>query len=907
MPDRQFRPSWPRDIERDVEEEIASHLAERQDEYIARGLDPDAAADAARRRFGDRQRVADLCRGIDRGVHVHERWRQMLIDLWQDVLYALRLLRRAPGFAVVAVLTLALGMGAATTIFTLANWVLLRPVPGVTKPADVSVFWVGRKNGDRSFSPWRLTYPNLADAVARLKTISLGAYQGGGIVAAAGGGQRARNVSAQYVTASYFDVLGVRMQVGRTFMAAEDRAPSPLLGAVISDRLWRSMFHGDPNILGQTIDIAGVRFAVLGVAAPGFHGTERISPTDLWLPGTAEPIVRHMKVRYDARDRGGYYELVARLKPGATWRQAEAELESLRAWLRDEYPTENVRFRTAGFHLMGPIGPPPMGRETFATVVGMAGGSASTLLLLIACANVAGLLLIRGIGRRGEIGVRKALGAGRWRLVRQHVTEGLLLWSLGGAAAMGLVVLLNQWDGLASLVLPAGQDLRPPIDWRVLAFSAGVSLLVGLLFSIVPALRATRGEAVDVLRASSGTATRRALAGTSMAALQLGASLTLLIGACLLTATLVHLTRVPLGFDPDDLFLFHVEPASIGYPDAAALDYVRDFQERLRRLPGVREVAAARGAPFAGGANMSWRVRAGDSAGDAAPIEVRSNSLFTTTYFDTLGIPLIRGRGFTEADIADGQRGTCRSLIISQNLAAHLFGAADPIGRELVFPGQGRGGESYQVIGVAGTARYRDLVTPAEEVFYEPAGPKGMGIAAGATIVVRAEGSVALAEQASAIATALNPALPLTTVLPMADVVGRARADWDSLALIVGLLAVFATVLASVGLYGVVAHGVAQRRHELGIRLALGATGGQMWQLVLSRTAVITAAGLCLGLPGGYAFARVLATRLVGVSPLDPLVWSAAIAALVAVAALASVIPARVATRVDVSETLRAL
>ena len=899
------RRPWPSEIARDVDEEIASHLELRREEYAARGLDAAEAEAAAHRKFGNREDVAAACRLIDRGVRDQERWASMLTDLRQDLGYAVRQFRRNPGFAAVAILTLALGMGATTTIFTLANWALLRPVPGVADPANVSVFWVGRPSEKGFFSPGRLSYPNMADVIARLKAMSLGAYQRGGPVAVAGGGQAARNVSTDYVTAGYFGVLGTRMQIGRPFTAAEDTPPSPFLGAVISDRLWQAMFQRRPDVLQETLDVAGVRFSILGVAAPAFHGTERLSNTDLWLPGATYPIVSHLAAaRYEARGTGGYFELVARLAPGATWPRAQAELESLRAWLRDEYPADNSKFSTVGFHLMGPIGPPPMGREILQRVIGFAAGAASALVMLIACANVAGLLMIRGIVRRSEIGVRKALGAGRWRLIRQHLVEGMLLWTLGGAAAVTLVMFLRSTVDIASFVGIGGLDMTPPIDWRVLAFTGGVSLVVGLLFSIDPAIRATRADPAETLRSATPAATQRMFAGTSLAVFQLSASLTLLVGAFLLAATLMNLARVPLGFDPDGVFGFYVQPSSVGYAEPASLEYLNDFQRQLRQVAGVRSVAAAEGAPFFGGANHVRRVQPG-GADAAQAYETYSNVVFSPDYFTTLGVPLIGGRLFTDADFAAAQRGESRLAVVSEGLARRLFGRPDAVGRQIEFPNQQRSAQSYEIIGVVGTARFNSLVEAPEDMIYEPAGPRSMW--RGATVIVRTSGSVPLAEKARAIATALNPSLPVSPVLSMADAVARSRAEWDSLARLLGILAIVAVILACVGLYGVIAHGVAQRRHEFGIRLALGATRAEVFQLVLRRTTAIMGVGLAFGLAGAYAFAQVLSTRLVGVHPLDPVWWSLAVFSLVLVAVLASVKPARAATRVDISEMLKAV
>ena len=896
------RPAWPSDVARDIDEEIASHLDERREEYLARGLDPHDAAEAATKKFGNRDAIADVCRRIDRGALSAERRKHMLADLRQDIGYALRMFRRSPGFATIAIATLALGMGATTTVFTLANWALLRPVPGVADPANVGVVWVGTRSGSGSFSPSSLTYPNLADVASRLRALAIGAYQAGS-APVAGGGQTARNLAVLHVTSSYFDVLGVRMQIGRPFTAAEDTAPSPARVAVISDRLWQSMFQRLRDVVDQTIDVASVRFAIIGVAPRDFHGTERLSTTDLWLPGSSQGIVRHMPaLRYDARDGHGFYELVARLAPGASWPQAQAELDTLRAWLVEQYPEVNAKFQQAGFHVMGPIGPHPLGRTMMHKAVGWTAFGASGLVLLIACANVAGLLTIKGLGRRHETAVRKALGAGRGRLLRQHVAEGVLLWIAGGSGALLLVLGLRNTMDIAALMGMGTIDMAPPIDWRVLGFTGFASLLVGVTFAAVPAIRATRTDAAETMRSTAHGISGRRFVGTSLAVFQLGATLTLLVAALLLVGTLRHLGAVPLGFDPDGLFVLSIRPTEIGYTAPQSLEYAAEFQRRLRQIPGVRSTAAATAAPFFW--SSSTRIRRADAAPNARPLNPGTLEVFDSGYFATVGLPLLAGRLLTEADLRDAPR-EAGPVVLSEGLARRLFGPVSAVGREVTFPVLGRQGKRYQVVGVVGTARYRNLLREPEDMVYEPADARTPS--RGVTLIVRAAGSVRVADEARRIAAALNPALPLTTIRSMGDSIARVRTEWDSLARLLGVLAVLAAVLASVGLYGVVAHGVEQRRREFGIRAALGASRADVWRLVLRQSATIVGAGVALGLIGAYVFAQTLNNRLVGVSPLDPMLWSAAVALLVAVAVAASLKPAFAASRVDVNETLRAL
>jgi putative ABC transport system permease protein len=478
----------PIDIHRDVDDELASHVEMRRQELVARGMTPAEARETALRRFGDLPAIARECREINRRAVRARRRTSMWMDLRQDLTYALRLLARAPGFTAVAVCTLALGIGATTAIFSLANWALLRPVPGVERPRDLQQIWVGTWNSPTSFRPGRLSYPNLLDIAPRLTTVDLAGLQTATLNVAAGS-EAARTVPAEFVTASYFSLLGVRFGAGRPFTAEEDRPSGAEHVTVVSERFSKMVFGSGSGAAGQILQINGRPFTVIGIAEEAFGGTSRLGGPLIWLPGASYPVVNHMPtLRYDDRAQGGYYQLVGRLRAAATWPQVEAELRTMSAWLLSVHPKENAKFDTVAFHVMAPLGENALGGSQMKTTLWLM-LSASALVLLIACSNVASLLLIRGIGRRGEVAVRQALGAARVRLLRQHLTEGVVLWLFGGAIGLLLVwTLLQLVDGgvLLGLRGPVG---TVPLDWGVVAFAVTLSLAVGIVFSVVPALR----------------------------------------------------------------------------------------------------------------------------------------------------------------------------------------------------------------------------------------------------------------------------------------------------------------------------------------------------------------------------------------------------------------------------------
>lgn len=900
-PERRF---WKPDVARDVDDELKHHLEMRQQELAARGLDPVEARDIALRRFGNVNSIAAACREIDERWYREQRRASMWMDLRHDVAYALRMLRKSPAFTIVAVVTLALGIGATTAIFTAANWTLFRPVPGVLAPEEVRVVWTGRWSERGMFTVSFVSYPNYLDVARRLTTIgAIAGYQPGD-VAVASAHEPGRPISAEFVSAAYFDLLGVRFRAGRPFTIDEDNPGAGAQVAVISDRLWASMFGRSDSVFREPIRLNGIPFTVIGVTAPEFHGTHRVSLVDLWMPGSTYPIVNHQKARADSRSAGSFYHFIVRRAAGATWPQVEAELKSLGPWLASLHPAENRKFNNVTFHLLGAIGldPHPSTRARLSELLWVMLG-ASALVLLIACSNVASLLSIRGLGRRTEVAMRHALGASRLRLVRQHVTEGTLLWAIGAAGGIAIVWFLTRSIDVAPLLNLRVMDAdAPPLDWRVLTFTAGISLIVGLCFSLFPAFRAARATPAETLRHAAPTTTVRSFTGGSaLTVFQMAASLTLLVGALLLGATVRHLGNLPLGFDPDGIVAFFINPARLGYSPAATLAYAREFERRLATTPGVESVALAEGAPFM--ISSSTRIRRlGGTAEDV--IRTRVNRIASPTYFATVGIALRRGRLFDAADIGEDGGRSRPVVIVSERLALDMFGTIDAVGRAVEFPVLGREHRTYEVIGVVADARSSGI-EEMESVVYEP--PALDDAARPASLFVVRTSSSNFAAEVRNIAAALNSALPVGVVQRISTVIDRSRSEWIVLSRLMNALAVIASILAAVGLYGVLAAAVAQRRREFGIRMALGAAPAAVIGLVMRRSGAITIAGLVFGMGGAAVLVRTIEARLVGVQKFDLTLWSAAGLMLVAIAGVASLLPALRATRVDVTETLRAL
>ncbi len=815
--------------------------------------------------------------------------------LLRDARHTIRSLARTPGFTAIAVIVLGLGIGTATAGFSVANWLLWRPVPGTEHDGRLGTVWIGRRTEGGGFQMGPgLSYPNYSDLARSVTSLTGLAANVGSAVALTADGVAARRVQVEFVTPNYLDVLGARIERGRMFTAAEDLPPAGSPVAVISDHLWESIFNRDRAIIGRTLRLNGGVSTVVGVAAPGFHGSERLGTADLWVPITQEFSVLHLRRSGEQGERAlGYMlYLVARLAPGATFQQAQAQLDAGTRHLAELYPDVNQDFAAGtGAVLFPGIGTYALGRPYIASTMRLLVG-VTALVLLIACANVANLQLFRGIVSRQEIAVQRALGAGLGRVVRQQLLESILLAITGGALGLLLSVwLVGIFQGVRFTVIEA-RDIS--LDWRVLAFACGASLVAGVIAGLVPALNAGRVDPLPGLKSGGPTETgyrtplRRALAVS-----QLAVGVALVVGALLFTRTLRRLAAVDLGFDPNGVTMVTANPDDQGYSPQRVRVYWTEFTRQLRAIPGVQAVALATSIPFSG-MTVGNRVRA-EGSSDVQPLEVVETQM-SPDYFRVLKIPLAQGAGFAGADSGRDV------VVLSEALATRLFGAMDPVGRSVEFVVSSRPGWKVQVAGVTADTRVNGFGPDAPLVLYRPLVDYGERPVMLVRSVLSGREIGAAIER---VAAALDNSIPVSDVKPLGDLVASYLSERRLFATVLGLLAVIAVGLAAAGLYGLVGFGVALRAREFGIRAALGAEPRSILRLVLREAATLAVVGVALGLAGGALGARLVRYRLYGVGPLDPMSYLAAVGALAVVTLVASLRPARMATRVDPVKALR--
>jgi putative ABC transport system permease protein len=793
----------------------------------------------------------------------------------QDLRYGLRVLAGSPGFTAVAVLTLALGIGANTAIFSVINAVLLRPLryrdPG--RLVSVTEFY---PNFNRSmvfvpeYAAWQ-KYNKVFDQIAAF-TVNRGINMAGG--------ERPERVLAGHVTARFFSVLGIQAALGRTFLPEEDQPGHNVV--VLSDALWRRYFASDPGVLGRSIPLDGTSYEVVGVMPAGF-----VQPDDarvaLWLaeglpPGSDRP-ASSMRIVH----------VIARLKPGATLKDAQAELEVIDRRTDGQYPPPWSTYHAAARVRIATVHD-ALTHDTRPALLILLGAVA--LILLIACANIAGFLLARAVSREKEIAVRAALGAGRLRLVRQMVTESTLLAVAGGACGL----LLASWGkSVLQSLIPETISAQPDIDLRVLAFTLVFSVATGILFGLVPALAASKLHLTESLKeggAQQGETKVRARLRSTFVVSQFAMTLVLLVGAGLLIRSLVLVLKVSPGFDPHNVLTGEVwlEPESTYDPPRQAA-FFRQVLERIQALPGVQYAAATTELPMTmfNGLGNGLAVE-GEPETD---VDFSFGSV-TPDYFRALGIRLLEGRFFDDRDA----EGAPSVVIISQSLARSLFQGRDALGKRIKF------GERWRtLVGVVADSRHQE---PSERVLPELFQPYLQAPSPFMALVVRTRSDPArFAPLLAGTVRALDKNEPLADVATMEQRLADSVAGRRETALLLGIFAAVALAIAVTGIYGLMSYSVTRRTHEIGIRIALGARREDILNMVVGQGLGLTLLGVGIGLGGAVAVSRVFARFLYGVTPTDPSTFVGVSLLLIAIGLLATYLPARRAMKVDPIVALR--
>jgi macrolide transport system ATP-binding/permease protein len=881
----------------ELADEIAGHIQMHIEDNLRLGMTREEARRQAMIKLGGLESTKEAYR--------EQRGLPLLDTIWQDIRYGARQLRKNPGFTAVAVLTLALGIGANTALFTAIDTIMFRPLPA-RDPAKL-VFVANGRDKDFSF-PF---YERLRAALTSMEGFSAAQYRAPRReLVLTGADSVAQEISAQGVTGNFFGVLGVPPLLGRTLVEEDDRKGAAEPVVVISHALWVRQFAGDPAVIGRNIRLDNVPVTIIGVMPDGFVGFSADVKPDVWWP---LQLVSRLETRQSPLGEGvSWLVLFGRLREGVSHKHAQAEVSVFfRRELEDELarkanrPTaERERILNQKLDLLsgraGFVGARDEFRQPLFVLM-----AAVCVVLLIACTNVAGLLLARGAVRHREFAVRTALGAGRQRLVRQLVTESVLLALLGGMA--GLIIAFAGTTFLSNFLAQSSTPLPLQPDGRALFFTLAVSLATGAIFGFAPAWRSSRLDLVTAIKdQANAIAGRRGRLQPLLVVAQVALAVLLLAGAGLFARTLQNLRTVDFGFRGENLLSLAIDPGRAPRTPAQQELLLRRLLIELKTAPGVSSVSLGGAGLLTGnGINMDVDVEGYSRAPDE---EMRVRTVLAgPDFFGTLGVPLLRGRGFTTADEPPspraGEPAHATVAVIGESMARRFFDEADPVGKHFTVDGASK--VRLEIVGVAKDTRYSsDLRADIPLQFYIPY--FGSGIRMPPTFYLRADQPAALLMASiRQLLNRVDPALKIKTLRSMTEVIDQLLLRERIIAQLVGFFSLFALLLSSLGLYGSLSFRVAQRSREIGVRIALGATLQGVMKLVLRQGLALVLLGGAIGIGAALVATRFVSSLLYGVTPQDPLTFAAVTTVLMAAAALASWLPARRAAKVDPLVALR--
>ncbi|HEX6694011.1 MAG TPA: ADOP family duplicated permease [Longimicrobiales bacterium] len=868
----------------ELREEMAFHREQDIAEAMRNGMSREDAERAASQRFGSADVHAEATRDAS-GI-------AMLLDFVQDLKLAARGLRRTPGFAAVSIFTLAVGIGVATLVFSIVDHVAYRPLPGIATQKDLVIVRVGAED---AWNDALISKPDFQDMAAGTPALSsMTTYQWTSLHAALGRGN-AQPLNGHAVVGDYFGTLGTTPQRGRFFTHAELSGAAPTNVAVISDALWREQFQSQP-VLGATIRLNANPFTIIGITPRGFGGPERSRPADVWVPGAVYGSLRHMRAErrsFDSRDAGFFGKTVARLAPTGTVAQAREQLQTVVDHLVEQFPESAEQYSLGPVEVHQGIGISPGSRDTMARTVRlllMIGG----FVLVVACANVANLLLFRAVNTRGESAIRRALGATGARVLQHHAAQGIVIALL--SAIVGIALSLT----IGLLLRDTGLPIVGPLegirtDRRVLLFAAVLGLLTSTLFAALPTMLARTTRLTDLYGGARSETGRMIWLRRTLVVTQVALASALVIPGILLATTVRNLSDVELGFDPDRLMMFGIATEQQGYDEAAVIRLRARVLDEVARTPGIESVALANAELLSGGGFFDRYQGPVQGIGFAYMNTVG----VSRNYFETVGIPIINGRSFNASE-DNNPEAPGGGVVLNRKAAQMLFGSANAVGRSLKV----RNAEEVHVIGVVEDSHSFGLRADPRPAVYRPVSLNSwIGTF---FIMVRSNVSADRTERLTGdVVSAIDPNIPFFRTRTLSDTVDDAMLQERLFARLATILAGLAAVLSGIGLYGLMAYAVARRRREIGIRMALGARRSGIIADVTSESLIFALVGSIIGWFGGASLVRFIRSMLFGVTALDSRLYLATALIFITIALISALVPARTAATTHPATVLK--